>query len=239
MDNTKKINWEALDHCPSSQLQQTETGVDIKIATNTWVKPYSLLSYEWEDVGVSDTLQSDIPELFSPENYDLFMSQDGLRTKIKYLVEFSPAAKSEVLLGLNKFPRVVITTHDETHFRVECQASKEKLLQIEGVESVSKVSLLQRRKYSPVLLPTGIRMAPEDLQGIGITHHVSTAKHAINLFSSTFDPYSGELLIGVYPLHGHTVIAQGESVAQLTSSIPVEFVRTNAVRESNSLKLAA
>lgn len=221
----ENINWLALPNCPEGQLQKanpTDAGWDIKIAETTWIKPYSHLPYEWETIGVKADLEKEVPELFDSKNYELFMTQDGLRTTAKYAVSYDPLLQREVIVGLNRLGITDITEHREDAFLVGCRDSQDKLLQLEGVQFVDRTVVVQRKKYKPVLIPTGIRVQPEELRWTGLLLRSSMVKYAISQPHSmgVIDfSYSKELLIGVYPIQGQTLFRRGERVAQL---VPME-----------------
>lgn len=221
----ENINWLALPNCPEGQLQKanpTDAGWDIKVAETTWIKPYSHLPFKWETLGIKEELEQEVPELFDPKNYELFMTQDGLRTTAKYLVSYDPLFKREVLAGLNKLGITSITEHREDTFLVGYRDSQAKLLQLEGVRFVDRVVVVQRKQYKPILIPTGIKVQPEELRWMGLMLRSSMTKYAISQAHSigVIDfSYSRELLIGVYPIQGQTLFRRGERIAQL---VPME-----------------
>ncbi len=249
------INWLPLENCPEGQLQKansTDAGWDIKIAKTTWIKPYSQLPFEWETIGTREQLSEEVPELFDPSNYQLFMEQDGLRTKAMFLVKFASPFKMDVLAELNRVGVIALSEYDEESFLVETRVSPSTLRQLEGVEGVDKAVVVQRKKYKPTLIPTGIKVQPEELRWTGIllrssmTKYAVSEPHAIGVIDFS---YSGELLIGVYPIHGHTMFRRGERIAQLVPMEQREIVLNQITTEqfvnhgrggfgSSNLKLA-
>ncbi|MBD2201781.1 hypothetical protein H6G33_10520 [Calothrix sp. FACHB-1219] len=247
---TSVIKWAALPHCPEGQFskpRETDAGFDIKAAETVIVNPYDRLDFSWEDVGFVDNLREEIPDLFQASyNEELFYNK-GVRFKGKVLVRYIDSSYSIAIYDLIKdvLPSANINEIDDNSLVIgsnhedinnELITSINKLVGVIGCE---RKVVLQRKKYKPLLIKTGIVIQPQELSWNGLYLRSSMSKYAISQPHSVgiVDmEYDNELFISVYSLEGITVITRGERIAQLVPHFIDKNIVLDKVERDNLIK---
>lgn len=229
------INWKGLTGCPADQLTHTENGMTLLLNKRTqWVKSYENLSYKWVDVELVENIQKDVPELCTPENYQIFLEEKGIRSRNRTMIEFQTPYSRQIIVALNKLSEyITISNYKEGFFFVDGQFTFESILQIPGVIGVRNISIIQRKEYAPTYLSTGVYLPSESISQLRITPRYNLARVAITLHSSSLElSPEGELLVGVFPTCDQTIIQAGEPIANLSSNEAIEFRREEDIYTS-------
>jgi dUTP pyrophosphatase len=237
---TKTIYWEKLTGCPNNQLVKptdiTDAGFDIKISKTCWIRPMNKYPYKWIDKGTKEKLKAEIPELFTSLNYDLFYYQQGIRVVDKVRYQIHSDKSKEEKEKINLLPSIsnlqtVLLNHSK--LEIEFQYSNKEDLKLLNIKEPSHFfQMVQIKKYSPELIPTGIKVQNDELSWNAVTLRSGMCKFGISIPHSVgvIDYiYDGEIYVPVYSItNEHTILEKGDRIAQLIR-IPQEKVQLEQV----------
>ncbi len=215
------IKWAALGHCPSDQLYKkrpTDAGFDVRIAETVLVPPYSESPFVWEDLDSQDTAAAHLPNLFSYAGQSIFQMEAGLRVVPKYVIEYAEGEAASLIEQLKKLGCRSLNECPPNFLRIDTRVAKENITSLPGVLSLCEVNFLQRKRYKPLRITTGIKISPQDLSWCVLAlrssagNYAITQPHGLGVIDFSYD---GELLIQITSLHQYSVFMRGERLAQL------------------------
>ena len=213
---TKKFTlvWHPLpkSECPpSNQLERLSDNKYALVCSQTTVikAKEEQSNYRWKDLGLEEEVSKEID--LKDLQGELQLNQ-GIRLIWKRLVKFDPTLKMDIIKSFNKSGFI---TFDEVEqgFLLPVNVSFEYLSSLNGVTEVNSVSVVQRKEYTPTLLPTGIFMSK-------LPWHLITRPDAYRpyqLASEKVDTIP-QLFVPVHSLTSAdaTIISKGELIAELT-----------------------
>lgn len=223
MKNT--LTWTAASNCPANQLTQIEPNRFAIVAPySTYIKSLSESdSYTWEDGEM-------LSELNSYSIMGAIQIQQGIRLINKHLVKYSDSAKRELLKYFNKAGFIQFTEVPEG-FLLSANIDTKQLEDLEGVISVDKIAMIQRKRYKPTLINTGIFIDK-------LPWHLLNQPEGFNPFKLASDrvvfSYTGELQIALYPVNeaDYSIVRESEVIAELmlfTNNKEIKLVREDLV----------
>lgn len=219
------LTWTAASNCPASQLTQIEPNRFAIVAPySTYIKSLSDSdNYTWEDGELLTNL--DAYSLMGP-----IQVQQGIRLVNKYLVKFTDSARRELVKYFNQAGFIQFTETPEG-FLLSSNVDIKQIENLEGVTEVESVAMVQRKKYKPTLINTGIFIdrLPWHLLNQPVSFNPFKLASDRVIFSSI-----GELQIALYPANeaDYSIVKEGEIIAELmlfTNNKEVNLVREDSI----------
>jgi|SanBayMetagenome_1026888.scaffolds.fasta_scaffold56419_1 hypothetical protein len=217
--------WTAASNCPASQLTQIESNRFAIVAPySTYIKSLSDSdNYIWEDGELLTNL--DAYSLTGP-----IQVQQGIRLVNKYLVKFTNSARRELVKYFNQAGFIQFIETDEG-FLLSNNVDITQIENLEGVTAVGSAAIVQRKKYKPTLINTGIFINK-------LPWHLLSQPASFNPFKLASDRVifssTSELQIALYPVNeaDYSIVREGEVIAELmlfTNNKEVKLVREDSV----------
>ena len=226
-----KINYLKLPHCPDNQLVRanpTDAGWDLAAAEDIVIPKYKYLDYETEyaNFDILTTLKNtkfigQYIKFATPESYHykIYLStEEDLAKVVLYLQNsLTPYLSFNIISEETKYHYTVVVRNTIEPVEQRLKRHHE-LVNLDLYSSYGIRFIYSRKKYKPVLVPTGICLKSENLCSFDLRLRSSMIKRGLTMAHGvgTIDfSYNNELFIPVYSISDITYINQGERIAQL------------------------